>query len=192
MHINTERSTVNYNKLNVNTTSHNAKESNGSKSLPIDTVEISNKDKISTNILSLDKGTAADTTLYVDRSTFERIAEYTTNNPECRWSEMGVDSEKRWIVVNGQRFETPLSEEEKAAAKKSQMTLLDHLQENEKHKEDTSSKDKVVFDFTNKDNPASNIENPKIIGLLQNDKVMEMLKNISKGTKGKISISSSL
>lgn len=158
----------------------------------MDKVEISNKNKISTNILSIDKGTAADTTLYVDRSTFERIAEYTTNNSDCRWSEIGVDSEKRWIVVNGQRFETPLSEEEKAAAKRSQMTFLDHLQEYEKHKEETSSKDKVVFDFTNKENPSSNIENPKIISLLQNDKVMEMLKNISKATKGNISISSNL
>ncbi|WOV84051.1 hypothetical protein PGH26_14445 [Sporosarcina jeotgali] len=192
MYINTERSTVNYNKLNVNTMYHNTKESNGSKNSPMDKVEISNKNKISTNILSIDKGTAADTTLYVDRSTFERIAEYTTNNPDCRWSEIGVDSEKRWIVVNGQRFETPLSEEEKAAAKRSQMTLLDHLQEYEKHKEETLSKDKVVIDFTNKENPSSNKENPKIISLLQNDKVMEMLKNISKATKGKISISSSL
>lgn len=192
MYINTERSTVNYNKLNVNTMHHNTKESNGKKSLPIDTVDISYKNKISTNILSLDKGTAADTTLYVDRSTFERIAVYTTNNPDCQWSEIGVDSEKRWIVVNGQRFETPLSEEEKAAAKRSQMTLLDHLQEYEKHKEETSSKDQVVFDFTNKEIPSSHKENPKIINLLQNDKVMEMLKNISKATKGKISISSSL
>lgn len=193
MYINTERSTVNYNKLNVNTMYHNTKESNGNKSLPIDTVEITNKNNNIKNILSsADKGIAAHTTLYVDKSTFDRIADYTTNNSDCQWDEIGIDHEKRWIVINGQRFETPLSEEEKAAAKGSQMTFLDHLKEYEKRKEETPSKDKVEFDFTNKENPSSNKEHPKIISLLQNDKVMEMLKNISKATKGKISIFSSL
>lgn len=40
---------------------------------------------------------------------------------------MGVDGEKRWVVVNGQRFKCPLSEEEKAAKKRAQLTLLDYI-----------------------------------------------------------------
>lgn len=158
-----------------------------------DTVEIS---KTSSAMLGmLDKGTAAHTTLYVDYSTFQQIANYTTNNSECPWSEIGIDGEKRWIVINGQRFESPLSKEEKEAFRKAcSSTLLDVLEQHEKEKEKFNHKSqetvKVDINFTG-NTPSMNgqINNTKIINLLGNEKVMKMLKDISKLNGGKISLS---
>ncbi|MGG0644618.1 hypothetical protein ABE021_11830 [Sporosarcina gallistercoris] len=144
---------------------------------------------MSGSILSLDKGTAALTTLYVDNATFQKIATYTTNHPDNQWSELGKDGDKRWIVVNGQRFESPLSEEEKAMMKRAQMTLGDYLDEAEEYKEETKPENKVTLDFTSKDVVNVSIENPKLASLLKNEKVMDMLKDISKGSFGKLSIS---
>ena len=80
---------------------------------------------------NLDKGTAAHTTIQVDRSTFDKIANYTTYSGEVSWEELGKDGNKRWIVVNGQRFECELSEEEKAMIKNTQKTLIDYIEEAE-------------------------------------------------------------
>ncbi len=55
---------------------------------------------------------------------------------------MGIDGEKRWGVVNGQRFECPLSEEEKEAFKGASLTLMDVLEEYEKAKEKLPSQRK--------------------------------------------------
>ncbi|WP_252232851.1 hypothetical protein, partial [Clostridium sp. ZBS15] len=87
----------------------------------------------------LDKGTASNTTVYVDKSTFMQITNYSTNNSECQWDELGMDGEKRWVVINGQRFECPLSKEEKEAIERASKTMLDYLieaDEDKKEKED--------------------------------------------------------
>lgn len=135
----------------------------------------------------LDKGTAANTTLYVDRSSFNQIMNYTTNNPACKWEELGMDDEKRWIVVNGQRFECPLSKEEKEAirrAKKGLIEILDEAdKEREKHKSKSERHDsgKLSFDENNKiklNGDVSLQSNDKIKNLMNNDKVMKILTDI--------------
>lgn len=176
-----------------------ARTMNSYKNSKRDMVEISNAAAAMSG--SLDKGTAAHTTLYVDQSTFQQIANYTTNNPECKWSEIGVDGEKRWIVINGQRFESPLSEAEKERRKErmkdSSMTLVDYLEEYEDNKalgqSESSEANKVEIDF-NGSSPSMNkqIENDKLTNLFKNEKVMKMLEDISKLRGGKILLSTSL
>lgn len=57
-----------------------------------DMVEISNTAVAMSG--TLDNRTGVPTTLYVDQSTFQQIANYTTNNPECQWSEIGLMGKK--------------------------------------------------------------------------------------------------
>ncbi|MCK1999570.1 hypothetical protein MPH47_20470 [Psychrobacillus psychrodurans] len=189
------------NSYELTSTSSLNKDTNTRNSIPNskkEMVEISNTAIAMTG--SLDKGTAAHTTLYVDNSTFQQIANYTTNNSECQWSEIGVDGEKRWIVVNGQRFESPLSEAEKERRQERleepSMTLIDYLEEYEDNKATEKDKSKdvttVEIDF-NESPPSMNkqIENDKLTNLFGNEKVMEMLKDISKKRGGKISLTTS-
>lgn len=143
--------------------------------------------------ITFDKGTAANTTLYVDKSSFNQIMNYTTNNAECQWSELGVDGEKRWIVVNGQRFECPLSEEEKEARRKLQRTLLDVFEEADKEKEKHNPKSEkhnfvqLSFDQNNKIRVEGDKQlqgNDKIKNLMSNDTVMKMLTGIMNNNGG--------
>lgn len=188
MKIYADKTIINYDGLTAATkTASKSTNPIQNKNRQKDTIELSNTSRTMGNMLSMDKGTASHTTLYVDNSTFQKIATYTTNHPETRWTELGKDCDKRWIVVNGQRFESPLSEEEKALMKRGEMTLLDYLREIEEHKEKTETKEKVTLDFA-KNGITDSSNDPKINGLLKNKEVMEMLKNISKATKGKISI----
>lgn len=142
----------------------------------------------------LDKGTASNTTIYVDKSTFMQISSYTTNNSECQWDEMGVDGEKRWIVVNGQRFECPLSKEEKEAFKRASKTMLDYIiEEDEKKQEKEEKRENIDFKFNGDgsisiDDESLLSSNPKLSGLLKNDKVMKMLKDIAKSNGGSLSM----
>ncbi|NFG60788.1 hypothetical protein FDG75_01215 [Clostridium botulinum] len=142
----------------------------------------------------LDKGTASNTTIYVDKSTFMQISSYTTNNSECQWEELGVDGEKRWVVVNGQRFECPLSKEEKEAIKRASKTMLDYLIEADKEKEEKEEKkENIDFKFNGDGSISIGDEsllssNPKLSGLLKNDKVMNMLKDIAKLNGGSLSM----
>lgn len=189
MKIYADKTIINYDGLTAATkTASKSTNPIQNKNRQKDTIELSNTSRTMGNMLSIDKGTASHTTLYVDNSTFQKIATYTTNHPETKWTELGKDSDKRWIVVNGQRFESPLSEEEKALMKRGEMTLLDYLLEIEEHKEKTETKEKVTLDFAAKNGITDSSNDPKINGLLQNKEVMEILKNISKETKGKISI----
>lgn len=191
MQIHADKTIIKYDDLTATTkTAYKSKNPIQNKNQQKDTVELSNTSRTMRNMLSMDIGTASHTTLYVDYSTFQSIATYTTNHPETQWTELGKDGEKRWIVVNGQRFESPLSEEEKAMMKRAEMTLLDFLQESEEHEEKTAPKEKVTLDFATKNGITDSSNDPKINSLLQNEEVMEILKNISKSTKGKISISS--
>lgn len=130
--------------------------------------------------ITLDKGTAANTTLYVDRSSFDQIVNYTTNNPECKWEELGMDDEKRWIVVNGQRFECPLSKEEKEAIRRAKKGLIGMLDEADKEREKQDSV-KLNFDKNNKIKLNGDVSvqlNDKIINLMNNDNVMNTLTSI--------------
>ncbi|WP_346879291.1 MULTISPECIES: hypothetical protein [unclassified Clostridium] len=137
--------------------------------------------------ITIDKGTAANTTLYVDRASFNQIMNYTTNNPACQWEELGIDDEKRWIVVNGQRFECPLSEEEKELRRRLRKGLVEMLDEADKEREKHKSKSerhgsvKISFDENNKiklNGDVSLQSSDKIKNLMNNDKVMMMLTDI--------------
>ncbi|GAA0785778.1 hypothetical protein [Hathewaya limosa] len=139
--------------------------------------------------ITIDKGTAAHTTLYVDRGSFDQIMNYSSNNPQCRWEELGIDDEKRWIVVNGQRFECPLSEEEKELRRRLRRGLLEILDEADKEREKHKSKSKnhssvkLSFDKNNKiqfNDDASLQSNDKVRNLMNNDKVMMMLTDLMK------------
>lgn len=130
--------------------------------------------------ITFDKGTAANTTLYVDRSSFNQITNYTTNNPACKWEELGMDDEKRWIVVNGQRFECPLSKEEKEAIRRARKGLVGMLDEADKEREKHNVV-KLNFDQNNKikvDGDDQLQGNDKIKNLMSNDKVVKMLTDI--------------
>ncbi|WP_315081670.1 hypothetical protein [uncultured Clostridium sp.] len=142
----------------------------------------------------LDKGTASNTTIYVDKSTFMQMMNYSANNSECQWDELGVDDEKRWIVINGQRFESPLTKEEKEAIKRISKTILDYIiEEDEKEKEKEEKKENIDFKFNGDgsisiDDESLLSSNPKLSGLLKNDKVMKMLKDIAKSNGGSLSM----
>lgn len=114
---------------------------------------------------------------------------YSTNNPECQWEEMGIDDEKRWVVINGQRFECPLSEEEKEARRRLRKGIIEILTEADKEREKRKSKSKqerlgsvkLSFDKNNKINLNGNTSlqsSDKIKNLMKNDKIMKMLRDI--------------
>lgn len=127
---------------------------------------------------SFDKGTASQTTVYVNRSAYDQILSATTFG-ETKWEEMGVDNEKRWVVVNGQRFECEHSPEEKAMRKRAQMTLMDYiLEEDEKKKEENKCKDNGVG------KPRGNIE-----ALSSNVEVMKLLSKIFKADTPEVILS---
>lgn len=159
----------------------------------VDSLEISTQS--SRMMAGMDKGTAAHTTLIVDLSTYTKILDYSTNNPDCQWEEMGVDNEKRWVVINGQRFESPLSEKEKEAIKRAQSSsLMDALEEYEKRKEEYSAKpveqETTEINFASGSaNSGPTPTNDKITNLLKNEKVMKMLQAISASTGKPISVS---
>lgn len=121
-------------------------------------------EKIDFSPNSIDKGTASNTTVFVNREAYDQILSTTTFG-EKKWEEMGVDDEKRWVVINGQRFECEHSAEEKALRKRLKKTLVDYLIEEDKKKLDKKD------NGTNK--PKGNIE-----ALTQNKEVMNLLGKI--------------
>lgn len=196
MNINNLKSGIDYSIINnsnkyTKDLRHSDKIQN-SQNLQKDTLDISHSRRPNMGIM-LDKGTAANTTVYVNYSTFRQIVSYTANNEECPWSELGIDGEKRWVVVNGQRFECPLSEEEKEAFKRASLTLMDVLEEYEKAKEKLPSQrkenKKVEIDFDKDKFSVSDESNSKVSNLLKNKKVMNMLRDISKFSGNKIHLS---
>ncbi|GAA0076917.1 hypothetical protein UT300005_12950 [Clostridium sp. CTA-5] len=148
-------------------------------------------------VFGLDKGTASNTTIFVNKGTFNQIANYTTDNPDCQWEEIGCDGVKRWVVVNGQRFECPLSKEERAAYEQASKTIIDYINEEEEKKEKKYSdkeSEPINFEFNVDGSISIGDEsllssNPKISGLLKNEKVMTMLKDIAKLNGGSITMS---
>lgn len=123
--------------------------------------------KIATSRSLVDKGTAAHTTVQVSRSAFDKIMNATTYG-ETKWEECGSDGNKRWVVVNGQRFEVPHSAAEKAKIKNAQKTILDYIIES---KEKIKEKNKGKNNGVNK--PSGNIE-----ALKNNKEVVELLGTI--------------
>ena len=123
--------------------------------------------KITPNRLSLDKGTASHTTVFVNRQAFDKILNETTYG-ETKWEEFGVSNNKRWVVVNGQRFEVEQSAEEKARIKNATKTLVDYILESE---ENIKEKEKYKDNGIGK--PKGNIE-----ALEDNQEVMNLLGKI--------------
>lgn len=150
---------------------------------------------------SLDKGTAANTTMYVDKVTFNNIVSYTTNNSDYKWEELGIDGEKRWVVVNGQRFECELTKEEKETAKRVKKTLIDFIMESEEKNNKIRKNEKEIkrkentFKLDFKDNKVKlnsdeNIgQSEKVINLMKNNKVMKVLAEVSKLNGKRINLS---
>ncbi len=97
MNINNLKSSIDYSVVNnsnkyTKDLRHSDKIQN-SQNLQKDTLDISHSRRPNMGIM-LDKGTAANTTVYVNYSTFRQIVSYTANNEECPWSELGIDGEK--------------------------------------------------------------------------------------------------
>lgn len=131
-----------------------------------DRLELYNN-KILSGGFAVDKGTAAHTTVQVSRSAFDKILNATTNG-ETKWEECGVDDNKRWVVVNGQRFEVEHSAAEKARRKNASKTFLDYIIESdERMREQNKSKDNGIG------KPRGNIE-----ALKNNEEVMKLLGKI--------------
>lgn len=200
MNINYIKGTYGENLNNLSKNNSEIKDINSSKNSKVKLSQLKDVLDISTSTKNLsrtntvggmliDKGTAAHTTLYVDRGSFNQIMNYTTNNPECQWEELGIDDEKRWIVVNGQRFECPLSEEEKEIRRRLRRGFLEILDEADKEREKQKSKlgkhgsVQLDFDENNKiklNGDTSLQSNDKIKNLMNNNKVMMMLSDIMK------------
>jgi ribosomal protein S18 len=141
--------------------------------------------------VNVDKKTAVNTTIYVDKNTYNEILSYTTNNREYSSEEMGCDGDKRWIVVNGQRFQSELSKEEKEAFKKRfKYSSLDSFLGKESSSKDNAIKNnpiKVSLDANKKikiDGDDQVQSNSKLKNLMKNGKVMEMLSDIIEINKG--------
>lgn len=116
-----------------------------------------------TSPMEMDKGTAAWTTVNVSRKAFDSIVSATTGGT-IQWEELGVDENKRWVVINGQRFECEHSPEEKAARRRAQMTLMDYLEAIKKFKKEQKD-------------PAK--EPGNLDALKANGPVMDLIKQIS-------------
>lgn len=115
----------------------------------------------------VDKGTASNTTVFVNRDAYEKIA-YASTFGEPKWEEMGCDDEKRWVVINGQRFECPHSKEEKELRRRLRKGIIEILEEYDNKKK---AKDK----YKSESKPVGNIE-----ALKSNDVVMNLLGRIFK------------
>jgi hypothetical protein len=110
--------------------------------------------------LDLDKGTASDTTIIVNRASFDSIASYSTFN-EPKWEELGSDSEKNWVVINGQRFEVPHSPEEKARIKKMTRSIVEIFDDYDKEKE---ANNKLKTNTMHKDKLKENKQVLEVLG----------------------------
>lgn len=151
---------------------------------------------------AIDKGTAANTTITLDNATFEQICSYLSNNPDqtCRWSEMGVDGDKKWVVINGQRFEYRFTEEEKEAFRKmaENSNLVNILTRLDKEKAKLKAKsDKKQTPVNLNLNSKGNLEfdnmskvqgNEKLQNLSKNEPVMKILKHITQINGGSITL----
>lgn len=167
------------------------KESNITKKANVNQIN-ANSSPYPSGMMPIDKGTAVGTTVNVDRGTILNIMNYAANNPETSgFEEMGMDDNKRWVVINGQRFETELTPSEKELIKKAKEKcgLLSLSEESGVNKHEKPLEEAVELNFNGDDVEVSNnTNNPKLQNLLNNDKVMTMFATISKSSKVKLSI----
>lgn len=166
-------------------------ESKSNKENTITTDKNKNSNKINTSspypsgMIPTDKGTAIGTTINVDRNTIFNIINYAVSNTETSgFEEMGMDDNKRWVVINGQRFECELTPEEKELIRKAKErnNLFAYINEAEAKAEKykIQEKETVQINFDEDRTQLSHdTNNPKMQNLLNNDKVMTMLKSIS-------------
>ncbi|MGL4848019.1 MAG: hypothetical protein ACRC28_03695 [Clostridium sp.] len=166
------------------------KENNISKKVNVNQIN-ANSSPYPSGMIPVDKGTAAQTTVNVDRSTILSIMNYAANNPDTSgFEEMGMDDNKRWVVINGQRFETELTAREKELIKKAKERcgLISLLNTSSANKYKKLSEETVELEFNGDSVDVSNTtNNPKLQNLLNNDKVMSMFAVISKSSKIKLS-----
>lgn len=150
---------------------------------------------ISTEVgFKVDRGTATDTTVKVDKGTFNQIMDYSLNNKDCKWDEIGCDGSKKWVVIDGQRFDYSLTKEEKEAFQKRWKTCCSIASKTEsgkdKNKSNTDHK-KLISIAIDKDNnikidkDEKEANNPKVINLMKKPKVAKMLSNIIKANSGR-------
>lgn len=140
------------------------------------------------NTFTIDKGTASHTTLYVDQKTMNNLWSDALlgGGP---WEEAGKDNDKQWIVINGQRFERPLSPQEKAERRAAQKTLIDYIQESEAQRKDEEEKRKRDIELTETPiqfdaqgiNALAHSNSPKLQALSQNTAALEALQKASHG-----------
>jgi hypothetical protein len=134
-----------------------------------------------------DKGTAASTTVEVDKGTYNEIIDYSMNNKDYKWDEVGCDGTKKWVVIDGQRFDYSLSKSEKEAFSARWKTCCSFYNnsEIENYNSNSKAKDKHLVSITlDKDNKAivnkdeKESENSKITSLMKKPKVVKMLSDI--------------
>lgn len=136
-----------------------------------------------------DNGTAADTTVKIDKGTFNKIMDYSMKNPAYKWDEIGCDGTKKWVVIEGQRFDYSLSKDEKEAFKKRWKTSCETYNkvqtDKDKSKNNTDEK-KLVSISLDKDNKLKadksekESNSTKITNLMKKPKVVKMLSDIIK------------
>jgi len=138
----------------------------------------------------IDRGTAAHTTIYLDKASFNAVMQISTFNEAFSWEEMGGDEEMRWVVIDGQRFECPRSREEIAMAKRmrelSEKTLFDYLEEAEieRRERERETEGEAVSLSLGEDGRLSFDADqlgrqPKLAALAENKKVMAMFEQLA-------------
>lgn len=130
----------------------------------------------------VDKGTAAETTILLDSASFDRLMHKTTpENGEALWSEMGGDQDKKWVVINGQRFEYRYTEQEKAAhAAMRGKSLMEYLEEAEQEREkNRTDEPETTLTFPVDPKALAESDDPKLRNLAENAPVMAILTGLN-------------
>lgn len=155
------------------------------KSLLNDSTKINGSNVSGAVGFKVDSGTAADTTVKIDKGTFNKIMDYSMKNPAYKWDEIGCDGTKKWVVIDGQRFDYSLSKDEKEAFKKRWKTSCAAYNKAETDKDKSKSntdEKKLVSISLDKDNKlkADNSNSTKLTNLMKKPKVVKMLSDIIK------------
>lgn len=159
------------------------------KSLLDDSTKINGSTISSAVGFKADIGTAADTTVKIDKGTFNQVMDYSMKNPANKWDEIGCDGTKKWVVIDGQRFDYSLSKDEKEAFKKRWKTSCEAYNKTETDKDKSKSntdEKKLVSISLDKDNKLKVDKNEKesnsakLTNLMKKPRVVKMLSDIIK------------
>lgn len=158
---------------------------------PTDFSQIARNTAVGAVGYKFDKGTAAKTTVEVDKGTYNEIIDYSMNNKDYKWDEVGCDGTKKWVVIDGQRFDYSLSKDEKEAFNTRWKTCCSFYNNSgtDNYNININSKTKakhlvsITLDknnkaIVNKDEKES--KNSKITNLMEKPKVVKMLSDIMK------------